>query len=573
MDLFTLNAIFLIGTAILIPVIYCLSWLFGSILWGTLGGIILLMIVLSRVKFRPIRLDSSSVLLLIFTIVFSSWIMFKTFHAGPGGELFVGSNNVFDFGHSLGIIRSFSWGSNIPMASPFQAGLPFLYHFFFYFWVAILEYFRVPAVWAMNIPSILSFSAMLITIYYLPQVIAKQKPLVGWVTVLFAVTNSSLAFWQMIWAKGLSLGLFKVIWRLPTYPFAGPFDGSVISIFVTLNNYVNQRHLGFSVALGLLIFMYSWKIVQGGKSRLLSAGVGALSGVLFLWNIAVFPVVIILCGILYVLGKQWKLLSIYLLASFGMALFVNAPNLHNFMTAFNFFGVRFTGGAIAATGKPAWNIIGYLWQNLGLLPIIALIGIVTVTKKIRAAILPLVLLFTAECIFAGVGHRGFDQKFYSFLIIGMDMPAAVGTVWLWQKQKIVSIVICLVLTVSGFIDLIPIKNEFAFPLVGKDIIPVISWIHSNTPKNAVFVSYTDMIDPVVFAGRRNYNGFYGNIGWYDRSPDAARIYSGDMAFARAHGISYIIEPKYPVSGFPYVVRLAGMRVVYEDARYRLYAVK
>ena len=89
--------------------------------------------------------------------------MFKTFHGGADGQLFVGSNNVFDFGHAIGIIRSFSWGNNIPFTSPFESGLPFFYHFFFYFFVAIWEYFGIPIVWAMNIVSIFSFR---VTSYY-----------------------------------------------------------------------------------------------------------------------------------------------------------------------------------------------------------------------------------------------------------------------------------------------------------------------------------------------------------------------------------------------------------------------
>ena len=130
-----------------------------------------------------------------------------------------------------------------------------------------------------------------------------------------------------------------------------------------------------------------------------------------------------------------------------------------------------------------------------------------------------------------------------------------------------------ILTVSGFIDLLPIKNEFAFPLIRKETIPLISWIHTKTSKKDVFVSYADMIDPVVLAGRKNYFGFFGNVGWYDRSLDVQKMYAGDIELAKTRGISYVLVPKWQKSDFPYQIQLDTLPIAYEDARYRVFAVE
>ena len=576
---FTVAGAFIIGMAIGVPVTYLLTILFSKtsfpLLWGVIATIGISFVCGRRIfttsTHRNLRVGD--IALAVIVIIFSTWVMTKTFHGNSAGELFVGSNNVFDSAFSLGIIRSVSWGSNIPIMSPFESEAPFFYHYYFPFLVATMEYFGIPIALAVNIPSIASFAALLIIVYFIPQLLAKQKTLAGWLTFILTITNSSLTFLYVIGKKD--------IWHLPTYPFAGPFDGSVISLFVTLNSFVNQRHLAFSIALGLLLYILTWKLLQEKKIRQAPMIViGAASGLLLLWNIALYPVVMVLLVILMISTGRWKQLMVYLVVSFTTALIINIPNWSNLATALIYLG----GEAAVVTGtvqhSPTWNIGQYLWQNLGILPPVAALGFVTLSGRVRSSIAPFAILFIGECVLAGIGHRGFDQKFYSFLIIGINALAATGIVWLWKKRpwilRIAALVIFGAVTISGVIDLMPIKNEFAFPLIGKRIQSVISWIHSETPKDAVFVSYADMIDPVVFAGRKNYFGFFGNIGWKYRTEEVKRIYDGDSGFARSEGISYILIPRVQKNDFPYTVNRSKLETafptVYTDADFLIVKV-
>jgi hypothetical protein len=181
-----------------------------------------------------------------------------------------------------------------------------------------------------------------------------------------------------------------------------------------------------------------------------------------------------------------------------------------------------------------------------------------------------------------VSGRGFEQKAYSLYILVIDILAAIAIGWLWQGKKwttkIVTVGIVIILTISGIVNLFPIKNEFAFPLVGKDMLGVSEWIRKETPKDAIFVSYADIIDPVALSGRKNYLGFFGNIGGsMNRVSVVKSIYEGDVNQARAWHISYILVPKWEKSGFPYAVKIEALKaiysLVYEDEWYIVFAVR
>lgn len=582
----------LLGVLVIVSTTYIFTVLFAKtgepMLWGTVTAVLLCLGCAGfSLKHKHVgrhlqrnTISLNDALLLLCSLLFSTWLMTKTFHGDAAGQIFVGSNNVFDFGMNIGLVRSMSWGANFPFASPFFAGAPMLYHFFFNFWVAQLEYFGIPIEWAVNIPGILSFAAFLAVVYYLPQIVARQKPLVGWVAVLLTITNSSLTFWRLLAQKGMSFQFVKDLWNVPAYPFAGPFDGSVISIFVTLNNYVNQRHLSYAIAVGL--FLYIGAVASAAKFKrglLYPVIFGLLTGMLFGWNMIIYLFTIaLICGWL-VIHRAGKAIAVYVICSVALGGVFLLPMASWLVKAGRFLGhlVTATGGRAAAV----WEPVEYLWENLGVLPIVAGAGFLLLPRKTRRTFFPFVIGFLLLCLFAVVTKSGFEQKSYSFFIISINTLAAIVLVGLWKHKKVVAklagILICGVLVVSGIVDLFPIKNEFAYPLVQKDMIPLITWIRHETPRDAVFVSYSDMIDPVVLAGRSNYFGFFGNVGWSDRSGVVWNIYDGNMGRAKALGISHVLVPKWQKNDFPYMpnIQVLATRgsVAYEDEKYLIFSVR
>jgi hypothetical protein len=586
--LFFMIGSFLIGMLAGIPVTYGLACLlvktgepiFWSVVVITIASFGLIRYVFVKQKpGQSIKISLNEILLITFSLIFGTWLMFKTFHGGENGQLFVGSNNVFDFGHALGLIRSMSWGSNIPIKSPFYAGLPFFYHFFFLFWTSIWEYLGIPVVWAMNAPSILSFSALLVVVYYFTQLVFRQDRLTGWIAVLFTITHSTLAFWLLLMKNGLSIQFIRDLLRIPTYPFAGPFDGSQISLYMTLNNYVNQRHLAFSVAVGLfLIVLYN----QKKQSEIFIALLGLFTGLLFLWNM---PVCLLVGGILTVfvlLTKRWREVVVFTVAFAVGIVLLSFPYIPEIPQIFKFFTTQmWTGVTEPRKLLSLWTPFSYLWQNLGILPGAVIAGFFVMKKSKRTITTVFIVLFTILCLFSVVRNRGFDQKFLSFLIIPINAIAAAAVMWLWKQKNVIvkfmSVVIVFILTISGFVDLLVVKNEFAFPLISSEITPVISWIHSSTPKDAIFISYRDILDPVVFSGRTNYFGFFGNAGQDERSSTVKSVYQGDSDSVKEHNISYILIPKWQKNDFPYMVNEKLLRskykTVYVDQKYEILETK
>jgi len=376
--------------------------------------------------------------------------MFKTFHGTASGLLFVGSNNVFDFGHTLGLIRSFSWGANIPFMSPFQSGLPFFYHFFFNFYVGIWEYFGIPLVLAVNIPSIFSFSALLVVVYSIPKLFGKGS-CVGWIAAFLTLTHPTITFWKYFAEKGISLGTLKGLWQIPTYPFAGPFDGSTISIFMTLNNYVNQRHLALGIALGLLLYAMVWYTIQNAKKTITLNTLlvlGALVGAMFYWNMVLCAVIALSIFFLFIVYKQVKAGMLFFLSVGIVCAFSLIPYGATMISSLRF--VHYMVSSAMSSGQATWSVLQYLWENLTLLPIIAGIGYITLGKEKRA-FLPMVVLFAFVCVFSGYHQRGFDQKFLSLFIIPINILTAVGLVWIWNRKLLmVKVLSCVLFLYSPY---------------------------------------------------------------------------------------------------------------------------
>ena len=580
---FLLPSSFLTGTAIAIPIVYLLSCVFSltgqPLLWGTLGTIFLCLLVSLRYKY-PVKVGMSflDVVVLFFVFGVSYWLMSKTFHGDVSGFIYIGSNNVFDFSHLVGLIRSFSFGSNIPLMSPFQSGLQYFYHFLFSFYCALWEYFGASLVWAVNGPSILSFSSLLLVIYSLPELFFGKGKQIGLIAILLTLTHPTMTFWRYIMEQGISVEMLKGLWNIVSYPFAGPFDGSTISIFMTLNNYTNQRHLAFAIAFGLVLYAALWKMMEQAKKIqwYIPTIFGCVVGGLFYWNTFMCAIVTFSICMLFILNKKIKNAIIFsICAAFIISVSI-IPYISILVSSPSFSQAMTSGSSIL--NMVHWSIWSYMWENLSLLPFVGALGYI-ITKKGKRSFLSFIFLFVILIIFAAYHNQGFNQKLLSFSIIPINILAAIGIVWIWARKavvaKIIAIVIFFVLTISGITDLLVVKNEFAFPLISKENISVISWINGNTPKNAVFVSYSDMIDPVAFAGRKNYFGFFGNVGWKDRSSEVKNIYAGDIYLANQLGISYILVPKWAKSDFPYVVDTKYFTehrmMVYEDERYSIYS--
>jgi hypothetical protein len=520
------------------------------------------------------------VLVCFISIAVSWYIMTKTFKATPDGTLFVARNVVFDFGHAVSIIRSMSWGSNIPYSSPFVSGTEHLYHFMFFFWSAILERFGLPITYAVNIPSAFGFTLFLLTIYSIGKELFRSS-VIGFLGVTFTILHGSLSFIPFFQKYGVSL---SSIFRNPNYLFAGPFDGSIYSIFLTLNVFVNQRHLGLALSVLLFLYILFYQDVLQNKLNWKRVLLYAVAFSFFvLWHLTLAPALLFSWIVLLSIHKRWKQLFRLVILSVFVCLILTC---RWFGPVINTILAVPTGGLASQTVQmSAKNILLWIVQfpfyNFGvLLPF--LIGGLFIEKKTVQKIFPLLVL-PALFFLLSLRTGAIDQKYLNVFMVFFVLFASSGIIALYRSGSIGKIIVVTLfpfLILSGVMDFMVIKNDYLFPVPNTEKTGAVLWITENTKKDAIFVSYRDIFDPVLLAGRRTYYGFFRQLYIVSLGSDAQRgktvkdIYEATNAAelsvqVKKTGASYIIIPEKKQSEFTYMVStdlLTNMYPpVYKDA--------
>src|SRR5438309_1368384 len=102
--------------------------------------------------------------LLLSSLAFSLWLNFSTFSYADG-SMHIAIKAWSDFGSHIPLIRSFSFGNNFPPQLPLFPGSPIRYHYLFYAFVGLLEKAGLRIDFALNIPSALGFTFLIMIIY------------------------------------------------------------------------------------------------------------------------------------------------------------------------------------------------------------------------------------------------------------------------------------------------------------------------------------------------------------------------------------------------------------------------
>jgi len=458
------------------------------------------------------------IFVLLFAVVFSSWLMFGTFNY-ENGVMLIGSKAWSDFGAHIPLIRSFSLGNNLPAEYPFFPGEPIKYHFLFYYLVALLEKVGFNIAWAMNIVSIFGFSLLLWMIYKIAKLIFGNKK-AGLLAILLFLFNGTLSFLELFKDKTtLSWDLIETVYKSKKFLSFGPWDKKIVSAFWNLNIYTNQRHLTLSFALILLVLYPVFVFLFKEKNIL-----NKWWFIFLCLSLAFFP-------ILHQAG--YAILIIFLLLSFFFfptllkqigkvyifAIFLSLPV---FFSVDNTAAVRLHF-AYLAEERNISSAITYWFYNLGfysvLLPVIFLMSD---TKKRK-----LLFIFCSFFLLANVFWLSTDlinnHKLINFFMIGMNIYTAGFLVNLFKKSLIYKLLVpflLLLLTLSGIIDFFPIKNDPYFRISDYKKLHISQWIMKNTAKDSVFLMNTYLYNPASIAGRKiflDYGYFAWSLGYQDRA--------------------------------------------------------
>ncbi|HUD20143.1 MAG TPA: hypothetical protein VMR81_06905 [Patescibacteria group bacterium] len=570
--LFRFVAAFLIGTVVSVSLAYVLASLLprsldrifvASLSYSFLIFLYFLLrwkscLVGIKKEIRSALKERFDMTVLLFSLIFSFWLMFKSFRMGTGSVLLIGSNEVFDFGHALSIVRSFSWGNNLPFLSPFVANAVHVYHFMFYFWVGMYEHLGVPIVWAVNIPSALTYACLLVVIYFIPRVLTKAPKIVGLFAVLFTILHSTLTFIFFFEKYGVSIHALKILWRLPKYFFAGPFDGSPISIYWTLNVFVNQRHLALGIAIALLVGLVVFQECKKKTWSMIDLMiVGILTGLLAFWHIVMFGILLGTVGILLLINRKYRQFVVYIIAS----LICSVPTLMTWVRAAM---VYITPAVRSSIPLPTTHvpILLYIIYNYGILLFSVPIGLFVMPRQYRIFFATGLVMFIVGILAKVLFVFDIDQKFGNYTVIFANIISSYLIYYMWRKKNTVlrgfAVIFILFLTISGVIDLMVIKNDFGYPVTDAPQNTFIEWIRNSTSQRAVFVENPDIFDPVVLAGRRNFYGFFQNTLTPDRSHVVKLMFEqpkDDGVLMEQYNVSYIVVPKKPSPDFRYTINV------------------
>src|SRR3972149_11768542 len=274
----------------------------------------------------PLGLRPSHVIFFIIAFLYS-WILFSsTFDYDEKlHEIKIAGLIWSDYGFHIPLIRSFSLGNNLSLEHPLYAHESIRYHFLFDFMVGVQEKMGMPLDYALNIPSALFWTCLLISIYYLSKKLFFDSRFVGFVSVVLFLLNSSLSFVEFIKKyppKSLE-SLIRSWWHLPGYVAFGPWDGNIISAFWNWNIYINQRHLAFGFALVILVLIHyieehitkERKTTYGQK-----AFVGLITGLLVLWHGHAFMCLFGLLCLFFLLFPERKKCLVAIVVAFIIAL-------------------------------------------------------------------------------------------------------------------------------------------------------------------------------------------------------------------------------------------------------------
>lgn len=446
---------------------------------------------------------------LFFAILFTfSWfLMWKTFRLSNSGNMEIATKVWSDFGATIPLIRSFSFGSNFPPEYPIFAGAPIRYHFVFFALVGAVEKMGISIDWALNSLSILSFFFLLLAIYYLSFEIFRKRS-VSVISCLLFLFNGSFSFLEFFKKYPLSGQTVTDIIHNSEFLSFGPYYGDkIISAFWSLNIYTNQRHLAFAYAsfLTLILIIYkAGKKPEGfslAKSLLIAIAMG-------LFPFIHLPVFMMMEGALCVFfvvypnlrRKIFNIILISLLLALPQIVYLgpSATQVEIFHPGYLIENLTYE------------NFIKYWFLNLGLASIFTPIGFLLASRQQRKVFLPFLAFFIIGNIFQFSPEIAANHKFFNIFIIGANIFTAysIFVIWKWNDLSKIIISACFAaLILSGIIDFFPIKNDVYMEIADYPKDNRVRWIVNNTPKEAVFLNSSFTYHPASIAGRKIYLGW------------------------------------------------------------------
>jgi hypothetical protein len=394
--------------------------------------------------------------------------------------------------------------------------------------VGVLEKLGLPLEYAVNIPSILSFLCLIILIYELGYLVFNRNRFVGYLSVFLFLFNSSLSFVEFF-KKYTGFPVKKIVddwWHLNSYVTVGPWDGNIILIFWNLNVYINQRHIAFGTAallIVLILLICSKSIKTLHFNRVQYIVIGFITGLLVLWHGMAFLCLFGITGLFFLLYSERKELLITLITAFIVALpqilFLQQGQAGvNGIALISGFHINSFLIGSEYLSSPFWNntldyilsFIRFWFYNIGFSLILIPASFFLLDRKNKKIFLIILSLFIlGNVVKLGIDING-NHKVFNFWLIVSNVFTSYLIYRLFKLNlisKVISILLILLTTASGFIDIMPIKNSFEYNYTDVQKDPLGTWVLENTNPDDIFLTTYRFYNPIALAGRRTMQSF------------------------------------------------------------------
>lgn len=432
--------------------------------------------------------------------------MFSTF-SYKDGTILIASKLWSDFASHLPLIRSFSYGANFPVEYPLFPNEPIRYHFLFYALVGLLERVGVRIDIALNVLSAASFVSLMCFLYLVAKRLFQNRA-TAVLAVVFFLFNPSLSFVNFFRQHPLSWNTLNDILTNSKFPSFGPYDGSSIAAFWNLNIYTNQRHLALSYFLVLLLIYILYPKWHFKRMAINAAFVFIIFSILLLINHATFAIAALFLGWFFLLNPKKNVVMLFPAAFSSLLIFLFPKFLSNSSSLHIKIGFLLSNPTI-------FSFIGYWFVNFGLLFVLLPLALIIAPTAARKLFAPLLLLFIIPNILQFSPDIINNHKFFNFFLILSGMYIAHAIVKIWKRgnfktlhiHRVLAIVFCIALTLSGIIDFFVIKNDYKIPLADIPKNKDAKFILENSHARAIFLNSTSLYHPASLAGRPIFYGY------------------------------------------------------------------
>ena len=428
---------------------------------------------------------------------FSFWLMWHTFsYDSTRGQILIGAKAWSDFGWMLPLARSFSFGNNFPPQNPFYPPAPLNYHFLFYLLVGVMEKIGLRIDWAFNLLSAGGFFLLLVMIYVFSRKLFADVR-VGVLALLFFLFNGSLSFIEYFNEQGWSWASLFAIPQVTQYPSFGPWDGSNIAAIWNLNIYTNQRPLGLSLGLFLIIVYF-----LQSQTRYRAIVIGVIMGMLAFLNQGLLPGLVIILVTYFLFAKTQRLT---LLA----ALIIALPLILVSTYFFNTSGAKIHLGFLLPEPFTALSVFRYWFANLGLHLFLIPVSWIISPRKTKILALSLLGIFLLPNLVQFSPDIFNNHKLFNIFIVFQNMFSAYTLVRLWPTRagRLLVPSLIMLLIFSGIIDFFALKNDHQIALSDIRSNSDARYFYERTPPDAVVLNSTWFYHPASLSGRKIFNGY------------------------------------------------------------------